>query len=300
MTAAAARPFSRGWLLASCVPTLLVLGMAFSVPRSPQPAAAAAAPAMADGMAGMPGMTGTAPAPAAAQAAAPARGLASEQDGYRLALETTAAPVRFTITGPDGAPVTDLTVHQTKRLHFYAIRTDLTGFQHLHPEQAPDGSWTADLAPLAPGSWRLYADFIPNTGPHSPEYVLSRTVTVPGEAAPVPLPAPAERTTVDGYTVTLHAQPMAGAYQLTASFEKDGRPVTDLQPYLDSYAHLSAFHEGDQALAHLHPANAVTGDNGGPTLTFQAMLPEPGDWRVFLQFQTAGQVHTAELTLRVA
>ncbi|MEE1782920.1 hypothetical protein PUR71_08320 [Streptomyces sp. SP17BM10] len=289
---AAARPFSRGWLLASCVPTLIVLGMAFSVPRSPQPAAAAPAPAAAD-MAGMPGM-------APPQAAAPARGLASEQDGYRLALETTTPPVRFTITGPDGAPVTDLTVHQTKKLHFYAIRTDLTGFQHLHPEQAADGSWTADLAPLAPGTWRLYADFIPATGAHSPEYVLSRTVTVPGEAAPVPLPAPAERTTVDGYTVTLRAQPMAGAYQLTASLEQDGRPVTDLQPYLDSYAHLSAFHEGDQALAHLHPANAVTGDDGGPTLTFQAMLPESGDWRVFLQFQTAGRLHTAELTLRIS
>ncbi|MGW2250068.1 hypothetical protein ACWCXH_07700 [Kitasatospora sp. NPDC001660] len=297
---AARRPFSRGWLLASCVPTLLVLGMALSVPPTPSQANAAPAPSQADAAA-MPGMAGMAPA----QAPGPARGLAAEEDGYRLTLETTAppagrpAPVRFTVTGPDGSPVTDLAVHQTKKLHFYAIRTDLTGFQHLHPEPAPDGTWTADLSPLDPGTWRLYADFIPNTGSHSKEYVLSRTVTVPGEATPVPLPAPADRTTVDGYTVTLHAQPMAGAHQLTATVEQDGRPVTDLQPYLDSYAHLSAFHEGDQALAHLHPANAVTGDHGGPTLTFQAMLPEPGSWRVFLQFQTAGSLHTAQLTLRV-
>ncbi|MEV7025968.1 hypothetical protein [Kitasatospora sp. NPDC093558] len=291
---AAARPFSRGWLLASCVPTLLVLGMALSVPRSPQPGQPVQSlQPVQTAMPAMPAMPAMAPAPTA-------RGLASEEGGYRLALETTASPVRFTITGPDGAPVTDLAVHQTKKLHFYAIRSDLTGFRHLHPDQAPDGTWTADLAPLDPGTWRLYADFVPNTGPHSPEHVLSRTLTIPGEAAPVPLPAPAERTTVDGYNVTLRAQPMSGAYQLTATIDQDGRPVTDLQPYLDSYAHLSAFHEGDQALAHLHPANAVTSDHGGPTLTFQAMLPEPGNWRVFLQFQTAGRLHTAELTLRVS
>ncbi|MET8627579.1 hypothetical protein ABZW30_28165 [Kitasatospora sp. NPDC004669] len=253
--------------------------------------------------ASMPEMPGMAHAAGTSQGLA--RGLAAEQDGYRLNTATCGVPAgrptafQFTVTGPNGAPVTDFAVHQTKKLHFYAIRTDLTGFQHLHPDMADDGTWTADLAALTPGTWRLYADFIPNTGPHAAELVLSRTVTVPGEPAPVPLPAPADSTTVDGYTVTLHVQPMAGAHQLTATISQEGRPVTDLQPYLDAYAHLSAFHEGDQALAHLHPANAVNGDHGGPTLTFQALLAEPGNWRVFLQFQTAGQLHTAQLTLHV-
>jgi hypothetical protein len=30
------------------------------------------------------------------------------------------------------------------------------------------------------------------------------------------------------------------------------------------------------------------------------MLGNPGNWRVFLQFQTAGQLHTAVLTLHIA
>ncbi|RKT08926.1 hypothetical protein BX285_7298 [Streptomyces sp. 1114.5] len=303
MTASPARPFRRGWLLASCLPVLLVLGMAASVP-SVSPAPASGGTPGTAGTAGMAGMPGMAPG-AAGALQSPGRGLAAEQDGYRLDTATTELPAgrpsafRFTVAGPDGAPVTDFAVHQTKKLHFYAIRTDLTGFQHLHPDPAEDGSWTADLAALTPGSWRLYADFVPATGPHAAELVLSRTVTVPGDSTPVPLPAPADTTTVDGYTVALHAQPMAGAHQLVATISRDGRPVTDLQPYLDSYAHLSAFHEGDQALAHLHPADAVHGDHGGPTLTFQALLPEPGNWRVLLQFQTAGRLHTAELTLPV-
>ncbi|MFC5664256.1 hypothetical protein ACFP3U_14835 [Kitasatospora misakiensis] len=286
-------PLARRWLLASCVPVLLVLGMALTVP----PAPAESARSTTASMPGMPGMP--------AEQAGSAGGLAAEQDGYRLDVATAGLPsgrptaFRFAVTGPDGSPVTDFAVHQTKKLHFYAIRTDLTGFQHLHPAMAEDGIWTADLAALAPGTWRLYADFVPNVGAHPRELVLSRTVTVPGEAAPVPLPAPTDTTTADGHSVTLTARPMAGAHQLTATISRDGLPVTDLQPYLDAYAHLTAFHEGDLALAHLHPANAVNGDHGGPTLTFQALFPEPGNWRVFLQFQTAGQLHTAALTLHI-
>ncbi|WBP85067.1 hypothetical protein [Kitasatospora cathayae] len=90
------------------------------------------------------------------------------------------------------------------------------------------------------------------------------------------------------------------AHPLTVTFAKDRQPVTDLQPYLDTYAHISAFHEGDQAFAHLHPETPVSGDHGGPNLSFHAQLAKPGNWRVFLQFQTAGRLHTAELTLHVS
>ncbi|MFD8699492.1 hypothetical protein [Kitasatospora purpeofusca] len=302
---ALAHPLARRWLLASCVPVLLVLGMALTVPPAPS-AATAGTPGTADtaGMSGMPGMPGTAGMSGEAPDLA-AAGLAAERNGYRLDLAGPAptagraTDLRFTVAGPDGSPVTDFAVHQTRKLHFYAIRSDLTGFQHLHPDLAEDGTWTAALDALGPGTWRLYADFVPNTGPHATELVLSRTVTVPGEAAPVPLPAPGGTATVDGYTVTLTARPVAGAHRLTAVVSRDGRPVRDLQPYLDAYAHLSAFHEGDLALAHLHPSGTVDGDHGGPELTFQALFPEPGNWRVFLQFRTAGQLHTAALTLRV-
>ncbi|MFF7638251.1 hypothetical protein ACFZB9_34655 [Kitasatospora sp. NPDC008050] len=258
------------------------------------------------GMSGMPGMgTGTPMAMAAGN------GLAAEQDGYRLdapsATLAAGQPVqyRFSITGPDGKPVTDFAVEQTEQLHFYAIRSDLTGYQHVHPVLAADGGWTADLAPLRPGSWRLYASFTPNSGSgKGTDFVLSRTVTVPGPAADAaadtPLPPAASSTTVDGYTATVQGELMAGmAHPLTITISKDGQPVTDLQPYLDSYAHLSAFHAGDQAFAHLHPESTVNGDHGGPSLAFHAEPATAGDWRLFLQFRTAGQLHTAALTLHV-
>ncbi|MEU9133482.1 hypothetical protein AB0D08_36250 [Kitasatospora sp. NPDC048540] len=305
--------------LAAGATALLVLAACGSSPQTGHPAHAGAPGAghhaTADGpaspgtvgMAGMPGMTGMPAMPGMAGMPA-GEGLASEQDGYRLDPATTtlaagrAENYRFTVTGPDGRPVTAFAEVQTERLHFYAIRSDLTGYQHLHPTMAADGTWTAALAALEPGDWRLYASFTPDAGPRKgTEFVLSRTVTVPGPASSVPLPAVAGTTEVDGYTVDVQGDLTAGtADPLTVTFAKDGQPVQDLQPYLDSYAHLSAFHEGDLALAHLHPITPVAGDHGGPALTFYALLGRPGNWRVHLQFRTAGQLHTAALTLHVA
>ncbi|MCC5476920.1 hypothetical protein [Streptomyces barringtoniae] len=250
-----------------------------------------------DGMAAMPGM-GT---------ASTGNGLAAAKDGYKMTSTATTLPAgraadyRFAITGPDGRQVTGFAVDQTKRMHFYAIRSDLSGFQHLHPTMAADGTWTAPLAALQPGTWRLYASFTPDGGAGKGKgFVLSRTVKVPGMAMPSSLPKASGTATVDGYTLTVKGAPMAGmAHQLTATVTKDGKPVTDLQPYLDTYAHLTAFHQGDQAFAHLHPETKVDGDHGGPSLTFHAEFARSGNWRLFLQFQTAGKLHTAALTLRV-
>lgn len=249
----------------------------------------------------MPSMPGMGPMPAG-------DGLSESNGGYRMDSSTAqvmagmAMPYRFTVSGPDGKPVTGFAVDQTKKLHFYAIRSDLTGFQHLHPVMAADGTWTAPLGDLQPGKWRLFASFTPDSGAgKGKDFVLSRTLTVPGSASTAPLPKAASTVTVDGYTVTVKGDLMAGmAHDLTVSFAKNGKPVTDLQPYLDTYAHLTAFHAGDQAFAHLHPQTTVNGDHGGPGLTFHAKLPESGGWRLFLQFRTAGTLHTAALTLHVS
>ncbi|OIJ92200.1 hypothetical protein BIV25_28275 [Streptomyces sp. MUSC 14] len=249
-----------------------------------------------DGMASMPGMDST----------STGNGLAAAKDGYKMTATAATLPAkatdyRFTVTGPDGKPVTDFAVDQTKRLHFYAIRSDLTGFQHVHPTMAGDGTWTAPLAALQPGTWRLYASFTPDSGAgKGKDFVLSRTAQVSGMAMASPLPKPSGTATVDGYTVAVKGDPMAGmAHQLTVTVAKDGKPVTDLQPYLDTYAHLTAFHQGDLAFAHLHPETKVDGDHGGPTLTFHAEFAQSGNWRLFLQFQTGGKLHTAPLTLHV-
>ena len=259
--------------------------------------AAPAAPP-ASGHDGMPGMadppTGT--------------GVTAEAFGVRFAPAVSTLPAgqpasfEFRILGADGTPVTAFELDQTKLMHFYLIRTDFTGFQHIHPTMGADGTWTAPLAPAQPGTYRAYTSFITKeaSGKTVP-LVLSQPITVPGATTAMPLPPPSTTAQVDGYTLTLSGdQVMAGTAQpLTVTVSKRAQPVTDLQPYLDTYAHLTAFHEGDLAFAHLHPHGTITGNRGGPTLSFQAMLPEAGNWRLFIQFQTAGVLHTAAVTVSV-
>ena len=229
-------------------------------------------------------------------------GLQSTVDGYHLAFPAKpmagmAMTMTFTIT-KDGKPVTQFDREQTKLLHFYLIRSDLTGFQHLHPTLAADGTWSVTPSEgLAPGRYRVYTQFVPHgTGS---ALVTSVPLTVPGTPpAATPLPAREGSITVDGYTVKVSGALRHGTESpLTITISKGGAKVTDLQPYLGVFAHVTAIHAGDLGFAHLHPDTGASSATGGPTLTVHADLPSPGDYRAFIQFQTAGTLHTAAITL---
>ena len=152
-------------------------------------------------------------------------GLAVSEKGYTLRLERSNAetgrrvPVAFTIEGPDGAPVTAYDVEHEKRLHLIAVRRDGTGFQHVHPILAGDGTWRTRLA-LTPGDWRVFADFNPTGGAGT---TLGADLAVAGDYRPAGPPPVSTTTTVDDYTVTLdgHLEPGADA-RLSLSVSRDG------------------------------------------------------------------------------
>jgi hypothetical protein len=232
-------------------------------------------------------------------------GLMVSQDGYTLVLtETITAagpevPVRFRVQGPDGTPVTAYATEHEKQLHLIAVRRDLSGFQHVHPELSPDGTWSAALDLTAAGDYRLFADFRP--ADRTDGLTLGADLAVPGTVAPQPLPAPAPTATVDDYTVTLTGGLVPGqSSALTLTIARDGSPVTDLQPYLGAYGHLVALRAGDLAYVHVHPDGAP-GDGvtaPGPDVTFWATAPSAGAYRLFLDFQHNGVVRTAEFTVQ--
>ncbi|MEU7673954.1 hypothetical protein AB0C42_03970 [Micromonospora taraxaci] len=225
-------------------------------------------------------------------------GLLVSDRGYTL--ETVDAPAdefAFRIVGPDGRPVTRYDVAHDKRMHLIVARRDLSGFRHVHPELAPDGTWRVDTPLAGAGQWRAFADFAP-TG--AEPLTLGVDVTVPGELTERPLPAPSTSTTVDGYTVTLTGAPQPGrTSELTLSVSRDGQPVTDLEPYLGAYGHLVALRRGDLAYLHVHP-DGTPGDGRtrpGPAVTFLAEVPSAGSYRLYLDFRHGGAVHTAEFTV---
>jgi hypothetical protein len=220
-------------------------------------------------------------------------GLASSANGYTLV--PAGAPdggFSFTVTGPDGAPVTAFDVEHEKRMHLVVVRRDTTGYQHVHPEMAPDGTWTVPLELTGGGSWRAFADFHPTGGAAT---VLGADLAVPGAFEPV-AHAPSRTAQVDGYTVELAGDLVPGrASPVTLTVSRDGAPVTDLQPYLGARGHLVALREGDLAYLHVHPE-----DGDGPGVRFVAEVPSAGTYRLFLDFRHGDVVRTAEFTVPTA
>jgi hypothetical protein len=237
------------------------------------------------------------------QAASLPGGLQVSDDGYRLAPVTpslsagAATDFRFRILGPDGRPVTSFTPTHEKDLHLIVVRRDLSGFQHVHPVMAADGTWSIPLTVTTAGQYRVFADF----QPAGRDNALTLGVDIPaaGTYQPQPVPRPARTAEVDGYRVALAGDLVPGtASKLTLRVSRDGTPVRDLQPYLGAYGHLVALRDGDLAYLHVHPDGAP-GDGvtaAGPDITFYAEVPSAGAYRLYLDFQHDGVVRTAEFT----
>jgi hypothetical protein len=146
-------------------------------------------------------------------------------------------PLRFAIKDQAGQAVTDYATAHDKDLHLIVASRDLNTFRHLHPALGPDGTWSTPVDLPAAGDYRLFADFTP-AGQGAKPLTLGADLAVAGPYQPRELPPQKTTAEVDGYNVTLEGTLTAGKMtDLTLSVAKNGKPVTDLEPYLGAYGH---------------------------------------------------------------
>jgi hypothetical protein len=185
--------------------------------------------------------------------------------------------------------VRDFDVEHDRRMHLIVARRDLRHFQHFHPRQAPDGTWSVPLRLGAPGSYRMFADFTRR----GEAFTLAADLRVDGDAALAALPAPRSRGVTDGgLDVRLdagRAEPGREAVlRFTVGF---GARQVEVEPYLGARGHLVALREGDLAFLHVHPT--------GEGVRFAATFPTAGRYRLFLQVKVDGRVQTVAFTQEV-
>ncbi len=199
----------------------------------------------------------------------------------------------FRILDQAGRAVRDFDEQHGERMHLIVVRRDLSHYQHLHPSLAADGTWSVPLTLPEPGVYRAFADFSVGGRP----LTLGADLTAPGNLEFAPLPDPTSVAYVEGYEVALDfGLPTAGAESsLTFRITRQRQDIEELEPYLGALGHLVALREGDLAFLHVHP----TGGRG-PRVTFHAVFPSIGRYRLFLQFAHAGRVRTAAFTLEVS
>ncbi|MFJ9029466.1 hypothetical protein ACIRQP_13250 [Streptomyces sp. NPDC102274] len=238
---------------------------------------------------------------------APAGGLQISEGGYTLALDTprvaagASTVLSFSVKDESGRKVTAYQREHDKELHFIIASRDLTVYRHLHPTRVADGTWSVRATLPAAGGYRAFADFKP-AKKDAAGVTLGADLAVSGTSEPAALPAAGNTAEVDGYQVALDGALTPGkANELKLTVAKNGKPVTNLQPYLGAYGHLVALRAGDLAYLHVHP-NGEPGDGvtkPGPDVSFTATAPSSGAYRLFLDFQHQGKVRTAAFTVDV-
>ena len=178
----------------------------------------------------------------------PVRGLAVSDAGLTLSSPAPTAPrgerfdLGFRIADRRGQTVRDFDVEHTKRMHVIVVRRDMTGFQHVHPTQRADGSWSVPVTLDDAGAYRVFADFsVDETRAHARRRPVGRRRR-PRDAAP----AAGRRASRSTASRSPRATTSASRSPATAS------PCA-IQDYLGAKGHLVALREGDLAFLHVHP-----------------------------------------------
>ena len=198
------------------------------------------------------------------------------------------------------------TVHE-KIMHFILARKDLQQFQHLHPEyNQATGEFSVNVTFPTDGPYRLFPDFTPGKNAENSQLLpvtLTQDVNVGNlsnyKAVPISADA-ASNKNVDGYNIIysiegeLQAQ-MPASY--TLSIEKNGKKVTNLEPYLGAMGHSVILKAETLDFIHAHAESASAGSSN---ITFSTTFPEPGLYKTFTQFQHQGRVLTSEYVFSVS
>lgn len=200
--------------------------------------------------------------------------------------------LKLSVREPDTySPVTKFAIVHEKTFHLFIVGRDLRYFAHVHPDALVDGTF-ALTHPLPPGDYMLIGDFLPEGGRLQ---MVQKAIIVGGKARAVD---PGDQTR--GLKVTIQAEDLAPGKRarltFTVSDSQTGAAVTDLQPYLGAPAHMLMV-RGDLGDAiHAHPEEQVA---SGPTVSFHPIIPAPGTYKLWIQFQRGEQVSTTAFELTV-
>jgi hypothetical protein len=245
------------------------------------------------------------------------QGQKAQTEGYLKVTPAPGAPLRkrldLWLTNPGKTQaIRTYQVEMTKKLHMIIVSNDFKVFIHEHPTLAPDGHLTLAQQFPAPGTYFIYADGLPNQLNHQ-VFRFSVDVGMPSLAKRT-LPPTGMGVQVGPYEVDLNTLRLRSGIMsmLDIQILKDGKPATDLHPYLGSPAHAVFLNAQDLSYVHAHPMamgemmdmsmNPPPMPENGPSpseMMLHLALREPGLYKLWLQFRGGTQLYVAEFTVTV-
>jgi hypothetical protein len=257
---------------------------------------------------------------------------------YELDFRTVPAVVRpgqktrllFRIFHPGtGEPIKKFEIVHERQYHLFVISQDMEYFQHIHPEEQVDGTWSIEVTLPKAGYYKVLSDFMPSGGASQ---FIARPLVTAGYAGDLAndsahlVPDSAATKTVEDLTATLSYDPpvfSAGQYvhlNFHLTDTASGRPIVDLQTYLGAFGHTLIMSEDMVDYVHSHPLDILAKSDddggvpqfvippgadleklrGGPDVTFEGLMPKPGNYRAWTQFRRNDKIHTFAFTFHVA
>jgi hypothetical protein len=220
-------------------------------------------------------------------------------EGYALrAVEPTQRPgkdvvVEFAVTAPGDQVISELDEDAGEHMHLIAFRRDLTGYQHITPQQGEGASWWGILN-LTSGPWHVIIHF--QSKALGREIALASDFTVSGDYRPEALPPAADQVQINGLTVTRTGELSTSATSSsTITVTDDGQPVSDLQPAHGEMGHSVLIRPADLGYLHMHSNSTGT----GPRLDFIGAVPDRGSYRLFVEFYRGDRLYLVPFTVEV-
>ncbi|MDB5032785.1 MAG: hypothetical protein JWQ98_26 [Chlorobi bacterium] len=191
-------------------------------------------------------------------------------------------PTLLTLTITDaktGRPIEQFDSAHTVLMHLILVSTDLTWFNHIHPEYKGNGVFTVTATFPRAGYYALYADYTPHgRSQEVPQYEIEAmgvgkpakrlvlkpapdTVGAEGWMLKSVLSAPEGMPGSPGgsrYTVAMMPMPekLTAGKDVMLHFQvrdAKGKPITDLEPYLGAMGHAVILSSDTKLYLHAHP-----------------------------------------------
>jgi len=245
----------------------------------------------------------------------------------RPELITAGTPVAMTVglKAPDGSVLKGLELSHERILHCVVISRDLAFFAHIHPEDVgpiSDSMMKTAAFPLTftfpkAGEYLMAFDFAAEDEAYS-RFVKVNVVNQPAMGKPtIDLKSDLLREKIFGdYRVTLVVSPenVQPGVETTLKYfiSKNGKGVTDLEPYLGAAMHLAIVPEDLNSFVHTHgsPPGGSHSHAGhlhtapppgkfGPEIDAEAVFQTKGVYKIFSQAQHHGKVLLFDFMLDV-
>ena len=236
-------------------------------------------------------------------------------------------------------------------MHLFLVRAPaMDRFYHLHPDRTGTMTFDEDLPPMASGHYKIFADIVRASG--FPDTLVAE-IDVPeltgkpmagddAEASAPVLAGAAQSSTVaplsNGARMIWErdSAPLVSDRLLWFKFrveDANGKPATDLEPYMGMAGHAEFIRSDFSVFAHVHPdgsipmaafnlAEATLGSTTSPNqspapempgmamagmtsphasseVSFPYGFPRPGVYRIFVQVKRAGIIETGAFDANV-